>query len=139
MLRFFFFLFLASITRRIKIKIYLYKKEKQQQQRSKEIVWKFKRNISFCFDSAILLSFKQIIIQTQGRRKIIMKAENNTQKKTLSKQHKHCTEGNNEKTLKYSMRSRGKCKEKFQQFLLLDSVFFLFLSAFFINNKIKRN
>lgn len=41
-----------------------------------KIVWKFKRNISFCFDSAILLSFKQIIIQTQGRWKIIMKAEN---------------------------------------------------------------
>jgi hypothetical protein len=29
----------------------------------REFLWKFERNISFCFDSAILLSVKQIIIQ----------------------------------------------------------------------------
>ena len=110
--------FLFPITRRIKIKHLFIKKiaEAKSERERKKIVWKFKRNISFCFDSAILLSFKQIIIQTQGRRKIIMKAENIQQKKTLLvkkerknklQQHKHCTEGNNELE-KYSMRSRRK-------------------------------
>lgn len=40
--------------------------ERCEKEKRGKFLWKFKRNISFCFDSAILLSVKQIIIQKLG-------------------------------------------------------------------------
>jgi hypothetical protein len=49
-------------------KIVLKKEQREigEEKKKEKFLWKFKRNISFYFDSAILLSVKQIIIQKLG-------------------------------------------------------------------------
>lgn len=83
----------------------------------REFLWKFKRNISFYFDSAILLSVKQIIIQKLGVK------NTNEKKKTR-------------KTLKVW----GKWKEKFpfKNFNLSAQVFFCFLCRHYIESQFQK-